>query len=139
MSECWATRPSGAAGVGIVLHEHAGRRETDRDGSRQVEREVSAEIRDPERTGGELSDADSERIQHVCRRAYRALELSGYARIDLRLDESGHPWVLEANPNPQIARGEDFAASAEKAGMNYEVVLQRIINLGLRWQPETFA
>jgi D-alanine-D-alanine ligase len=79
------------------------------------------------------------RIQHICKRAYRALELSGYARIDLRLDESGNVWVLEANPNPQIAKGEDFAASAEAAGMSYEAVLQRIINLGLRWQPEMFA
>ena len=48
-------------------------------------------------------------------------------------------WVLEANPNPQIAKGEDFAASAEKVGLSYETVLQRIINLGLRWQPESFA
>jgi D-alanine-D-alanine ligase len=87
----------------------------------------------------DLSGPDSEKIQHVCRRAYKALELSGYARIDLRLDEAGHPWVLEANPNPQIARGEDFAASAEKAGIAYEAVLQRILNLGLRWQPEAFA
>jgi D-alanine-D-alanine ligase len=87
----------------------------------------------------ELPDGVTSRIQHVCRRAYRALELSGYARIDLRLDEAGNVWVLEANPNPQIARGEDFAASAEKAGLAYEGVLQRIINLGLRWQPESVA
>jgi D-alanine-D-alanine ligase len=87
----------------------------------------------------ELTDAKSEELQHLCKRAYRALELSGYARIDLRLDDAGNPWVIEANPNPQIARGEDFAASAEKAGLNYETVLQRIINLGLRWQPERVA
>jgi D-alanine-D-alanine ligase len=79
------------------------------------------------------------KLQHVCKRAYRALELSGYARIDLRLDAAGNPWVIEANPNPQIAKGEDFAASAERAGMSYEAVLQRIVNLGLRWQPESFA
>ncbi len=87
----------------------------------------------------ELADPKSEQLQHLCKRAYRALELSGYARIDLRLDEAGNPWVIEANPNPQIARGEDFAASAEKAGISYETVLQRIINLGLRWQPESVA
>jgi D-alanine-D-alanine ligase len=87
----------------------------------------------------DLSEADTNKIQHVCRRAYRALELSGYARIDLRLDEAGHVWVLEANPNPQIARGEDFAASAAKMGLSYEAVLQRIINLGLRWHPESAA
>ena len=69
----------------------------------------------------ELPEASREKIQHVCKRAYRALELSGYARIDLRLDEAGNVWVLEANPNPQIAKGEDFAASAEKVGNQLRV------------------
>jgi D-alanine-D-alanine ligase len=87
----------------------------------------------------DLPDAKINEIQHLCKRAYRALELSGYARIDLRLDEAGNVWVLEANPNPQIARGEDFAASAEKQGVSYEALLHRIINLGLRWQPESVA
>jgi D-alanine-D-alanine ligase len=87
----------------------------------------------------ELPESKAEDIQHICKRAFRALELSGFARIDLRLDEAGNVWVLEANPNPQIARGEDFAASAEKIGLTYEAVLQRIINLGLRWQPESVA
>jgi D-alanine-D-alanine ligase len=87
----------------------------------------------------ELPDAETERMQHACKRAYRALELSGYARIDLRLDDAGTVWVIEANPNPQIAKGEDFAASAEKIGIGYDTLLQRIINLGMRWQPESFA
>jgi D-alanine-D-alanine ligase len=87
----------------------------------------------------ELPETAAGAIQHLCKRAFRALELSGYARIDMRLDDAGNAWVLEANPNPQIARGEDFAASAERAGMSYETVLQRIINLGLRWQPESVA
>jgi D-alanine-D-alanine ligase len=87
----------------------------------------------------DLAEGKAEAIQHLCKRAYRALELSGFARIDLRLDQAGNAWVIEANPNPQIAKGEDFAASAEKIGISYETVLQRIINLGLRWQPESFA
>ncbi len=87
----------------------------------------------------DLTDATCDEIQYLCKRAYRALELSGYARIDLRLDCAGNAWILEANPTPQIARGEDFAASAEKAGLSYEGVLQRIVNLGLRWQPESVA
>jgi D-alanine-D-alanine ligase len=87
----------------------------------------------------DLPESQAEGIQHLCKRAYRALELSGYARIDLRLDEAGNAWIIEANPNPQIAKGEDFAASAEKAGLSYEAVIQRITNLGLRWQPESFA
>jgi D-alanine-D-alanine ligase len=87
----------------------------------------------------DLPPATSELIQHVCKRTFRALELSGYARIDLRLDAEGRAWVIEANPNPQIARGEDFAASAERAGVSYESLIQRIVNLGLRWQPESLA
>jgi D-alanine-D-alanine ligase len=87
----------------------------------------------------DLPEGTAEKIQHLCKRAYRGLELSGFARIDLRLDEAGDVWVLEANPNPQIAKGEDFAASAEAAGIGYETLLQRILNLGLRWQPESVA
>lgn len=87
----------------------------------------------------DLTDVVTDKIQHLCKRAYRGLLLSGYARIDLRLDAAGNPWVIEANPNPQIAKGEDFAESADSAGMDYDVLLQRIINLGLRWQPESVA
>lgn len=87
----------------------------------------------------DLPEGMAEKIQHICKRAYRALELSGYARIDLRLDEAGNVWLLEANPNPQIAKGEDFTDSAEKVGIGYEAVLQRILNLGLKWQPESVA
>ncbi|OLC51725.1 MAG: D-alanine--D-alanine ligase [Acidobacteria bacterium 13_1_40CM_65_14] len=87
----------------------------------------------------DLPEGKAEGIQHLCKRTFRALELSGYARIDLRLDEAGNPWVLEANPNPQIAKGEDFAESAAKIGLAYDAVLQRIINLGVRWQPESVA
>src|SRR5438270_12737319 len=38
----------------------------------------------------ELADGVAQEIQHLCKRAFRALELSGYARIDLRLDEAGN-------------------------------------------------
>ncbi len=45
-------------------------------------------------------------------------------------------YVLEANPNPQIARTEDFAASAAASGLAYPALLQRILTTGLRWEPE---
>lgn len=75
------------------------------------------------------------RIQRLCKRVYRTLDLSGYARIDLRLDAEGRVYVLEANPNPQLAYGEDFAEAAEHDGIQYEDLLQRILSLGLRWRP----
>jgi D-alanine-D-alanine ligase len=84
----------------------------------------------------ELPEGLSEEIQKISKRVYRTLDLSGYARVDLRLDEDGKVYVLEANPNPQLAYGEDFAESAETSGVSYESLLQRIITTGLSWRPE---
>jgi D-alanine-D-alanine ligase len=82
-----------------------------------------------------LPDSAVDRIQRIAKRTYRALDLNGYARIDLRMDGEGRPYVLEANPNPNLAYGEDFAESAEVHGLSYERLLDRIIALGLRWEP----
>ena len=54
--------------------------------------------------------------------------------MDLRLTNAGQVYLLEANPNPELAYGEDFAESAEVSGIGYEQLLHRIINLGLRYQ-----
>ena len=78
----------------------------------------------------------ADRIAHVAKRVYRALDLSGYARIDLRLDNQGEAYVLEANPNPNLSFGEDFAESAERSGLSFEELLDRIVRLGLQWEPE---
>jgi D-alanine-D-alanine ligase len=92
------------------------------------------------RHGIDTAEADlppdvSAKIQHLAKRTYRALELSGYARIDFRMDASGVPYVIEANPNPQLAEQEDFAQSASKAGVPYPDLLERIMALGVRWRP----
>lgn len=84
----------------------------------------------------DLPEGLGERIRHLAKRAYLALSISGYARIDVRVDADGKVYVLEANPNPQLAYGEDFAESAHHAGISYHDLLQRIVNLGLGWRPE---
>ncbi len=71
-------------------------------------------------------------ITHLCKRVYKILDLNGYARMDLRISRDGKIYVLEANPNPGIASIDDCAMSAEKAGMKYPQLIQRILNLGLR-------
>jgi D-alanine-D-alanine ligase len=82
----------------------------------------------------DLSEEVRKHVVSVCKRVYRHLELSGYARIDLRLRDDGRVFVMEANPNPQLAYGEDFAESAETAGLDYGPLLDRIMSLGLRWE-----
>ncbi|HEX7087552.1 MAG TPA: ATP-grasp domain-containing protein [Vicinamibacterales bacterium] len=83
----------------------------------------------------DLPEATVQAIHRVARRVYRTLDITGYARIDLRMDTAGKFYVLEANPNPQLAYGEDFAESAERAGLSYEALLERIVSLGLAWRP----
>ncbi len=87
------------------------------------------------RTGpaDDLTEAQASHITRICKRAYRALNQSGYARLDLRLRPDGRIVVIESNPNPQLAYGEDFAESADAAGLGYEALLHRILQLGLRY------
>ena len=82
-----------------------------------------------------LPDEQATKIQHLSKRVYRALDLSGYGRIDLRMKADGQVYVIEANANPQLAQGEDFAESARRAGVSYAKLIERIISLGLQWQP----
>ena len=66
------------------------------------------------------------------KRIYRLLQLSGYARIDFRLDAEQRPYFLEANPNADIAYGDEFADAAETAGIAYEPLLDRLLTIGLQ-------
>lgn len=82
----------------------------------------------------DLTDAQQRDIVHLCKRIYHSLDMTGYARMDLRMRPDGRVFVLEANANPNLAYGEDFAESAEVAGIGYEELLNKIIGLGLRYQ-----
>lgn len=82
----------------------------------------------------DLDDATQDRIAKICKRVYRALNMSGYGRMDLRMTEQGEIYVIEANANPNIEYGEDFAESAATVGVSYEDLLQQILNHGLRYK-----
>ena len=79
-----------------------------------------------------------ERVELLSKRIYRHLNLTGYARLDYRLSDNGQFYLLEANPNPQIARDEDFADSAAHCGLSYCPLLQKILTLGLSYS-ESFG
>jgi D-alanine-D-alanine ligase len=79
-----------------------------------------------------LPDGVEAALERTTKRLYRALSLEGYARIDYRLSEDGKIYFLEANPNPELANYEELASAALKMGMSYEMLIQRILNLGLQ-------
>ncbi|NCN27457.1 ATP-grasp domain-containing protein [bacterium] len=78
------------------------------------------------------SELDAQ-IQKLAKRCYKRLGLSGYARIDLRVDNKNNAFILEANPNPGIAIFEEFPEAAKRLGYSYEECLSKIISLGLSW------
>jgi D-alanine-D-alanine ligase len=108
------------------------------DAPRIATRRVKWNLKFQERRGVEIGPArnlppDVERLLvKTTKRLYRLLQLSGYARVDFRLDAEGRPYFLEANPNADIGYGEEFAEAAEAAGIDYEPLLDRILAIGLR-------
>jgi D-alanine-D-alanine ligase len=78
-----------------------------------------------------LSPQLQARIHSLAKRICRTLELDGYARVDFRLANDGTPYFIEANPNPEIAKVEEFARSAQHDGLKYPDLLNRILALGL--------
>lgn len=90
------------------------------------------------RTGkaADLSPATEEQFRRYSKRIYRALHLSGYARMDFRLRPDGRMYLLEANCNPNLSQGEDFAAAAGSRGVTYESLLERLMRLGLGYEVE---
>jgi len=88
------------------------------------------------RTGAaqNLPDGCAAYLDRLSKRIYRALYLSGYARMDFRMRPDGSVFVLEANANPNLSYQEDFGDSAQAAGVDYPGLLEQIIRLGCNYQ-----
>ena len=84
----------------------------------------------------DLPEGSEKRITQLARRVFRALHMSGYARMDMRMRPDGSVFVLEANANPNLTYGEDFAESGHVAGIGYPRLLNRIVQLGMQYRPE---
>jgi len=67
------------------------------------------------------------RLEDVAKACWRLFGLSGYARVDFRVDAEGRPWVLEVNVNPCLSPDAGFAAAAARRGLDLPAVLRRII------------
>ena len=82
-----------------------------------------------------FADVDTQtlkKIERTCKKVFKILKLKDYARIDIRLTTNGNIYILEANANPDLGYGEEFAEAAEKAGISYEDIIQQIINCALK-------
>lgn len=70
----------------------------------------------------------NKKMEDVCLQSWKAFNLHGYARIDFRVDTSGHIYILEINGNPCIAPDSGFIAAAHHAGYSTTDIIDRILS-----------
>ncbi len=76
------------------------------------------------------------KLAELARRVYRILHIRGLGRIDARLTADGEVVIIEANPNPSLAKEDDYAQSAAQVGIGYEALIQKILENAMRWKSD---
>ena len=76
-----------------------------------------------------LPDEWRERMQKVALEAFHALRLRDYARIDMRVTDSGDVFVIEVNPNCYLEAKSEFARAAERDGLSYDELIAQLVEL----------
>jgi D-alanine-D-alanine ligase len=89
----------------------------------QTERAFTDELEEPELVAT---------IREITRRCWAITGASGYARIDLRVDEAGVPCVLEVNANPCISEGSGLMVAAVRAGFSVGSVIASVLQAAQR-------
>jgi D-alanine-D-alanine ligase len=79
------------------------------------------------RCPADITDEQREQLQDLTLRAWRLVEGRGYGRVDFRMNDVGHPYILEVNPNPDISRTAGLARMAKAYGWEYPEMVDRII------------
>jgi len=77
----------------------------------------------------DLSEELANKIQQVAIDSFQALRLRDYARVDLRVTAEEEVYVIEANPNCYLEERSEFARAAQKSGMEYTALIERIVQL----------
>lgn len=80
---------------------------------------------------GRISNELEKKIADTCKRAYKALNLKGYARMDIRVTNDNEVYIIEGNVNPSLDREDEFALSCNKASISYQDMVQKILKLAI--------
>jgi D-alanine-D-alanine ligase len=78
-----------------------------------------------------LTDDETKRVQSLARKAFDALKLRGYARIDFRMSPDGTFYCLEANTLPGMTQTSLIPQAAAAAGISFPELCDRIVQLAL--------
>ncbi len=84
----------------------------------------------------DLSAELTREIEQIAVGAWNAVGGKGYGRVDMRIDRTGRPWLLEVNPNPDISPDAGLARMARVAGLDYNALIRRVCESALRQKVE---
>jgi D-alanine-D-alanine ligase len=80
----------------------------------------------------DIDDATAAKMQSIALRAFGVLGCRDYARIDMRLRaDTNEPYILEVNPNPDLADGCAFAQCVRASGRTYGQAIVEIVGFAL--------
>jgi D-alanine-D-alanine ligase len=79
----------------------------------------------------DLTEEETRTVQELARRAFRALKLRGYARIDFRMSPDGVFYCLEANTLPGMTALSLIPQAAVAAGLSFPELCERIVQLAV--------
>jgi D-alanine-D-alanine ligase len=94
--------------------------------------EAAPEYHATQRCFPQLPATELEALRGVVYACWRIFGLTGYARVDIRMDGAGVPWVLEVNANPCLSPDAGFAAAATAAGMTYTQLIERVARAAMK-------
>jgi D-alanine-D-alanine ligase len=77
-------------------------------------------------------------VRRVALAAWNLVGGTGYGRVDMRIDDTGKPWILEVNANPDIAPDAGLARMARVAGTEYPALIREICENGLTRKFEQY-
>jgi len=71
------------------------------------------------------------KIKDIALSCYKIMGCRDYARVDMRIDKEGNPYVLEVNPNPDLSRNAGFMRSASVYGLTPEETIVKIAEIAI--------
>ena len=66
-------------------------------------------------------------VEAIAVATFEACHCRDYARVDIRLDADGRPFVLEINSMASLGAGGSFVRAAEVAGLTFDALVNRIV------------
>ncbi len=93
------------------------------DKKRQSGREIRLQCPAP------MTPEETAALQELAIRAFKALGLYDCARVDLRLDQEGRPYILEINSLPSLGEHGSYVEAADKAGLDFSALVNRLVEV----------